>query len=136
MISYFIIEKGGKSTTYKNLVVDGGKSTLLSLLRTPSNGQRIQYIKVGSSSTPTVNSQTDLLSEISIAEISKSVQDNSSVVFEAFFNYNEGNGNINEVGVFTADGTMFARSKVDTEEKASTETMMVKYVISLEDLNV
>lgn len=112
------------------MIVDSGKRTIMNQMtgiNTP-----LDSVKVGAGSTPETSNQTDLVSSLgSIKKIDSYTIGVSDIVFEVIYGYNEGNGTINEVGLFDSDGNIFSRSVVAAQTKDSTKLMKIRIRIKL-----
>jgi len=117
---------------FENMITDLGRGVVLTSLQGSSDENPIYSVKLGTSSTAETVYDTDLGSVLAQRQFDNSILGVSSIVFYTTFNYNEGNGTIREVGIFTKDGTMFAR-KVPSEQptKSSTQIMAVQYRLSV-----
>lgn len=112
------------------MIVDSGKQTLMNLMT--GTNTPIDSVKVGASNLSETPNQVDLLSAIgSVRKIDSFTVGVSDIVFELIYGYNEGNGTINEVGLFDSDGNMFSRTVITSQVKDSTKLMKIRIRVKL-----
>lgn len=116
---------GWKFRTH-NLVVDGGKLLVVTLLTTEDSNP-LETVKVGSGGNAASFDQTDLVSSLASKKISRTTIGATEIVWTASFGLTDAIGTLREVGIFGKDGTMFARSVLAEKEKDSTQLMRVRY---------
>jgi len=141
MVLYLHDAKTGKLKDFqqvKNTFVTAGKNSLAQVLREVENKGKITYCAVGTGSTAPELTDTTLEAEIARKLISTREQsegaENASL-FTTFFNTAEGNGSLEEFGLFgdaataAADsGTLFART-LASRVKSSSDTLTVGWTV-------
>lgn len=124
---------------YHNLFVDAGKASIAEALRgnvDNSKGQ-ITYCAVGSGTNAPAAGDIKLQNEVYRKAVSVRSAAVRTATFKTFFNQNEANGTLRELGLFgdlatnTRDsGTLFARLNIN-RTKSSTDTLTITHSISL-----
>lgn len=124
---------------YDNLFVTAGKVSIakrMSGVDTNSMGQ-VTYMAVGTTNTAANIADTTLVTEIFRKQISTRSYSTTSAAFRTFFNTDEANGVLTEVGLFgddassTADsGTLYAR-RVISRTKTSSETLTIDWTLTV-----
>lgn len=124
-----------------NLAVDAGLISLaarLSGVDTPANKKgTITYCALGTGETAPAASDTDLVTEIFRKQVSVRSSTLKVARFRTFFNTDEANGSLKELGLFgddatvTADsGTLFCRLLIN-KTKTSSETLTLDWEVAL-----
>lgn len=102
-----------------NLVVNGGRSAVASMIGDGTNLKITQIAFGTGSDNPNLN-DSDLTGKFVKAISGKSYPEPGSVVFSFTLNENEANGmSIREMGLFTAENVLFARKNRDVINKTA-----------------
>lgn len=134
----------GETRTHKieNLVVDTGLAHIADLLGPQGSvKQGLNYIAIGDDATAVASGQTQLVNET----FRKAVQSLNAVAnafyVSTFLGQTEGNGTINEVGIFaeanatTNNGILFSRVSTENTDlpltKLNTETLTIDYQFTI-----
>lgn len=103
-----------------NLIVDTGKNVLASRIAL-SGRPLIEKIAIGSSSLTPLSTQTELDSETARRNSQFTlVEENNIVIFITTFPEGIGTGDVREVGLFDANGTMVSRTVFQSPFNKST----------------
>jgi hypothetical protein len=116
VINVYEAKSGKLISTEKthNLVVDSGLNLLKEALNTGSTSP-IARIAFGTSNSVVLPSDTSLISEVFRENLLSKVPGNKSLICNYFLNdINTNDQVIREVGLFTLDGTMYARVVLPT----------------------
>lgn len=122
IVTFTFVDKKGNKEIFKkeNLVMDQG---LQSIWDTLTN---FSHIALGDDDTEVGGSQTSLFNEYARRPIQSQSTAGNKKYLTTFFGFSEGNGTINEVGVFT-DGTSTPNSG-DLFSRISTENSSIPKV--------
>jgi hypothetical protein len=109
------------------MINTSGINRVLELLQTD-----LGFIAFGTGTAPVLSS-TALTNETYRKPISTSVIDGAVLVSEIFFDENEGNGPINEIGIIAGNNELFAVSAAALV-KDSTESLTVSFEIEVKEV--
>lgn len=99
-----------EETTQSNLIVNVGKEAAARLLGLADPDKRVNTIAFGTNGNPTLSSDIDLVNNIFEKPLNGVTFSGTSAIFDYSLELSEGNGySIREFGLYTNDGTMFAR---------------------------
>lgn len=127
------------SREYHNLFVDAGKASVVEALRgnVDNNKGQITYCAVGSGTNAPAAGDIKLQNETYRKAVSVRSSAVRTATFKTFFNQNEANGTLRELGLFgdlatnTRDsGTLFARLNIN-RTKSSNDTLTITHSISI-----
>jgi hypothetical protein len=115
-----------------NLVVTTGKSAAARLLGSYTANKSVTQFGVGTgSAAPTLADVAPLTGQVRKNVASVAYPDNSSVQFNWLIDYTEANGlTIQEMGLFCADNSLFARIVTDPIVKTSSIRLVGSWKIS------
>lgn len=116
----------------KNLVVTAGKSYIAS--RMSSNSTVVMsHMAVGSSNTAPSASNTGLGAELGRVVLDTMSTSGATVTHVATFPAGTGTGALNEAGIFnaSANGTMLCRTIFNTVNKASGDTVVISWNVTV-----
>ncbi|MEM0142672.1 MAG: hypothetical protein QXL94_01760 [Candidatus Parvarchaeum sp.] len=118
---------------YFNLIVESGIAQVVKLLN-GATSTSFHYMAVGSSNSPPAVTQTELVSQIAIAETTNAIgttdYSGDTAVFTASFSFSTTNS-VSEVGLFTASsgGIMLNRSVIGTVNVNSATDVTIAWQI-------
>lgn len=116
-----------------NLVVDGGKALIASLLA--GNGSVVTYMAVGSSSSAAAAGNTALTAEIdrNALTVSGGSASGPTVNYTTTWAAGDGTGAIQEAGLFTASsgGTMLARTVFPVVNKGAADVITISWDVTI-----
>ena len=129
-----------QQVTAHNRVVNGGLANIASLLSGSDNDDdfldRPQYCGIGSESNDVTSDDVALVNELYRKQCDSIKRDGNSIEFNVTFGADQPELNrarICEVGMFNelADGTMFNRCVFSQVTKYNTDTVIIKYVLTI-----
>jgi hypothetical protein len=115
----------------KNLVVTAGLNYISSKIVTSATN--MSHMAVGTGSTAASAGQTALVTELDRNTFSSVSASNGVCTFNAQWAAGDATGAITEAGIFNAasGGTMLCRTKFDTVNKASGDSLAITWVVTI-----